>query len=176
METLKQVDQHAQTIAQGLGESSDIPVRLVCKPVLTTPEAILDLCQEANRARQCIGLMTWMHTFSPAKMWIAGLSALSKPFVHLHTQFNSEIPWSTIDMDFMNLNQSAHGGREFGFLCSRMRLPRKIVVGHWQEPASRASWACGLVPPPPGPMPAPPSFQLPTSFSHSSGFASRLSC
>ncbi len=133
VETLKQVDQHSQTIAQALAESSEIPVRVVFKPVLTTPEAILAICQEANRTDPCIGLITWMHTFSPAKMWIGGLSALNKPFVHLHTQFNSEIPWATIDMDFMNLNQSAHGGREFGFMCSRMRLPRKVVVGSWQE-------------------------------------------
>jgi L-arabinose isomerase len=132
-ETLKQVDEHSQKIVRGLSESSEIPMRIVWKPVLTTPEAIHEICQEANRATNCIGLVTWMHTFSPSKMWIAGLSALNKPFVHLHTQFNNEIPWSTIDMDFMNLNQSAHGGREFGFICSRMRLARKVVVGHWQE-------------------------------------------
>lgn len=132
-ETLKQVDQHSQAIAHGLGESHEIPVRVVFKPVLTTPEAILEICQEANRAEKCIGLIAWMHTFSPAKMWIGGLGALNKPFMHLHTQYNSEIPWATIDMDFMNLNQSAHGGREFGFICSRMRLSRKVVVGHWQE-------------------------------------------
>ena len=132
-ETLKQVDQHSSTIAKALGESSEIPVQVVFKPVLITPESILKICQEANRTDKCIGLVTWMHTFSPAKMWIGGLSELNKPFVHLHTQFNSEIPWSTIDMDFMNLNQSAHGGREFGFICSRMRIGRKVVVGHWQE-------------------------------------------
>jgi L-arabinose isomerase len=132
-ETLKQVDQHSQAIAKALGESSEIPVRVVFKPVLTTPEAILKICQEANSADKCIGLVTWMHTFSPAKMWIGGLSVLNKPFAHLHTQYNSEIPWATIDMDFMNLNQSAHGGREFGFMCSRMRLGRKVIVGHWQE-------------------------------------------
>jgi len=132
-ETLKQVDEHAQNIARGLAESSEIPIRVICKPVLTTPETILDLCQEANRQPNCVGLICWMHTFSPSKMWIAGLKALNKPFVHLHTQYNCEIPWSTIDMDFMNLNQSAHGGREFGFICSRMRLARKVVVGHWQD-------------------------------------------
>ncbi|QEG36680.1 L-arabinose isomerase [Bythopirellula goksoeyrii] len=132
-ETLREVDAHAQLVAQGLAESADVPVRIMHKPVLKTPEEILALCQAANSAPECIGLVTWMHTFSPAKMWIAGLNVLSKPFLHLHTQFNSEIPWSTIDMDFMNTNQSAHGGREFGFICSRMRLPRKVVVGHWQE-------------------------------------------
>ena len=132
-ETLREVHGHAQQVAQGLSESSDVPVHVVCKPVLTTAEAILDVCQEANRESKCIGIVAWMHTFSPAKMWIAGLNALGKPLLHLHTQFNREIPWSTIDMDFMNANQSAHGGREFGFICSRMRLPRKVVVGHWQE-------------------------------------------
>ncbi len=132
-ETLKQVDAHSKQIADALDKSSKIPVKVVFKPVLTTPEAIYKLCVEANTTSNCIGLMTWMHTFSPAKMWIAGLSALQKPFVHLHTQFNRDIPWSEIDMDFMNLNQSAHGGREFGFIGSRLRINRKVVVGHWQE-------------------------------------------
>jgi L-arabinose isomerase len=109
-------------------------VKVVFKPVLTTPDAIYQLCMEANTAKNCIGLITWMHTFSPAKMWIAGLKALQKPFVHLHTQFNRDIPWSEIDMDFMNLNQSAHGCREFGFIGTRMRRGRKVVVGHWQDP------------------------------------------
>ncbi len=131
--TLIEVDEHAKIIAHGLAESAEVPVRVVAKPVLTTPEAILDVCHAANNAPNCIGLVTWMHTFSPAKMWIAGLQALNKPFVHLHTQFNREIPWANIDMDFMNTNQSAHGGREFGFICSRMRRTRKVVVGHWQE-------------------------------------------
>lgn len=132
-ETLREVYGHAQQVAQGLAASDEVPVQVVCQPVLTTPEAILEVCHAANREPNCIGLVTWMHTFSPAKMWIAGLNVLCKPFVHLHTQFNREIPWSTIDMDFMNTNQSAHGGREFGFICSRMRLARKVVVGHWQE-------------------------------------------
>lgn len=132
-ETLKQVAEHSRQIAQGFSESSQIPVRVIFKPVVTTPEAITTLCLEANREAECIGLITWMHTFSPAKMWIAGLNALQKPFVHLHTQFNRELPWSDIDMDFMNLNQSAHGDREFGFIGSRMRLNRKVIVGHWQE-------------------------------------------
>jgi L-arabinose isomerase len=130
-ETLKQVDKHSKEIASALDQSSAIPVKIVFKPVLTSPEAIHTLCQQANSTPKCIGLITWMHTFSPAKMWIAGLKSLSKPFVHLHTQFNRDIPWDSIDMDFMNLNQSAHGGREFGFIGSRLRIERKVVVGHW---------------------------------------------
>ncbi len=129
---LVQVADHAQQIARALNDSPQIPVDVVFKPVVTTPEAIYDVCLEANRAPDCIGLITWMHTFSPAKMWLNGLAALQKPFLHLHTQFNRDIPWSTIDMDFMNLNQSAHGDREFGFIASRMRMNRKVVVGHWQ--------------------------------------------
>jgi L-arabinose isomerase len=132
-ETLEQVAQHSQEIARALDASPEIPVRVVFKPVLTTPDAIRDLCQEANVARSCIGLVTWMHTFSPAKMWIAGLSALNKPLLHLHTQFNREIPWAEIDMDFMNLNQSAHGDREYGFIGARLRMNRKVVVGYWQD-------------------------------------------
>jgi L-arabinose isomerase len=131
-ETLKQVAENSKAIAASFAEK--LPVQVVFKPVLTTPEAIHTLCLEANSAPNCIGLIAWMHTFSPAKMWIAGLSSLKKPFVHLHTQFNAEIPWSDIDMDFMNLNQSAHGDREFGFIGSRLRLNRKVVVGHWQDP------------------------------------------
>ncbi len=133
-ETLKQVDQNSRDIAAALDQSKALAVRIVFKPVLTTPEAILALCREANNAENCIGLITWMHTFSPAKMWIGGLKTLSKPFMHLHTQFNRDIPWDSIDMDFMNLNQSAHGGREFGFIGSRLRLDRKVVVGHWSDP------------------------------------------
>jgi len=133
-ETLKQVDKDSREIAAALDKSSHIPVNVVFKPVLTSPEGIYNLCLEANSAKNCIGLVTWMHTFSPAKMWIAGLKILSKPFVHLHTQFNRDIPWGTIDMDFMNLNQSAHGGREFGFIGSRLRIDRKVVVGHWTDP------------------------------------------
>lgn len=133
-DTLKQVDKNSREIADALNESSAIPVRIVFKSVLTTPDAILSLCQEANNEKQCVGLITWMHTFSPAKMWIGGLKALSKPFMHLHTQFNRDIPWDKIDMDFMNLNQSAHGGREFGFMGSRLRIDRKVVVGHWSDP------------------------------------------
>jgi len=143
-ETLEKVAEHSQQIAQGLGQSGKIPVSVVFKPILTTPDEIYELCMEANVTKNCIGLITWMHTFSPAKMWIAGLNALQKPFVHLHTQYNQEIPWSSIDMDFMNLNQSAHGDREFGFIGSRMRLNRKVVVGFWQDEdvlAKLGTWA-----------------------------------
>jgi L-arabinose isomerase len=141
--TLKKVTQHSQEMALQMTQSGKLPVKVVFKPVVTTPDAITELCREANNAQNCIGLITWMHTFSPAKMWIAGLRALQKPFVHLHTQFNRDLPWSSIDMDFMNLNQSAHGDREFGFICSRMRLKRKIVVGFWQDDdvlSSLATW------------------------------------
>jgi L-arabinose isomerase len=131
--TLETVAEHSREIAAFLDASAHIPVKVVFKPVLTTPEAIRDLCLEANSTKNCVGLITWMHTFSPAKMWIAGLSLLKKPFLHLHTQYSREIPWSTIDMDFMNLNQSAHGDREFGFIGSRLRLDRKVVVGHWGD-------------------------------------------
>jgi L-arabinose isomerase len=133
-ETLKQVETHAQTIAQAINQSPSIPVQVVFKPIVTTPDAIYQVCQEANVHPNCIGIVAWMHTFSPAKMWIRGLQILQKPLCHLHTQFNRDIPWSTIDMDFMNLNQSAHGDREFGFMTSRLRLNRKVVVGHWQDP------------------------------------------
>ncbi|MCB0744903.1 MAG: L-arabinose isomerase, partial [Ignavibacteriae bacterium] len=132
-ETLKKVAEHSQKIAKELDASPIIPVRVVFKPVLITPESITNLCLEANNTADCIGLVTWMHTFSPAKMWINGLKVLSKPFLHLHTQFNQDIPYAEIDMDFMNLNQSAHGGREFGFICSRMGIERKVVVGHWKD-------------------------------------------
>jgi len=132
-ETLKQVAEHSLKIADALSSSEHIPVRVVYKPVLTTPDAILKLCLEANAESTCAGLMAWMHTFSPAKMWISGLNALQKPLLHLHTQYNRDIPWSRIDMDFMNLNQSAHGGREFGYICTRMGKQRKVVVGHWQD-------------------------------------------
>lgn len=132
-ETLKQVAEDSKQIVDALDNSPAIPCTVVFKPVLKTPDEITQLCIDANTSSNCIGLITWMHTFSPAKMWISGLSLLQKPFVHLHTQFNRDIPWDQIDMDFMNLNQSAHGGREFGFICSRLRKSRKVVVGHWQE-------------------------------------------
>lgn len=132
-EALQQVAIDSQRIVEGLNGRDKVSLKIVFKPVLTTPDAIYQLCEEANAAAKCVGLIAWMHTFSPAKMWIGGLQALQKPFLQLHTQFNRDIPWSTIDMDFMNLNQTAHGGREFGFIGSRMRLPRKVVVGHWQD-------------------------------------------
>ena len=132
-EALAQVAQNAQVIVDSLNKSNKLPVNVVFKPIVTRPEEVTNVCLAANNKTNCIGLICWMHTFSPAKMWIAGLSALQKPFVQLHTQFGAEIPWSTIDMDFMNLNQTAHGGREFGFIGSRIRLARKVVVGHWQD-------------------------------------------
>ena len=125
--------EHSAAIAAALDAAPGIPVKVVVKPVLTGADEIRRLCQEANASDACIGLVTWMHTFSPAKMWIAGLGGLQKPFLHLHTQFNDEIPWATIDMDFMNLNQAAHGDREFGFLAARLRLERTVVVGHWAD-------------------------------------------
>lgn len=133
-ETLNQVAAHSQEIVKGLDGAEQIPVRIVFKPTVKTTEEIFQVCQDANVAENCIGVITWMHTFSPAKMWIRGLSILKKPLMHLHTQFNRDIPWNSIDMDFMNLNQSAHGDREFGFMVSRMRKDRKVVVGHWQDP------------------------------------------
>jgi len=132
-ETLKLVAEHSQQIADGLNKAGQIPVRVVYKPVVKTTDEIYETLQAANTAPNCIGIITWMHTFSPAKMWIRGLNALQKPLLHLHTQFNRDIPWNSIDMDFMNLNQSAHGDREFGFMVSRMRRNRKVVVGHWQD-------------------------------------------
>jgi L-arabinose isomerase len=147
-ETLAQVADHSQKIAASLSAESTIPFKVVFKPVLTTPDEIRALCREANNSPNCIGLILWMHTFSPAKMWIAGLTSLSKPFLHLHTQFNKQLPWSTIDMDFMNLNQAAHGDREFGFITARLKLPRKVVVGFWQSPdtiAEIAAWSRAAV-------------------------------
>ena len=133
--TLRQVEAHAREVAAGLDAQPEIPVRVVHKEVATSAGSIRRVALEANAADTCIGVIAWMHTFSPAKMWIAGLAALQKPLLHLHTQFNRELPWSEIDMDFMNLNQSAHGDREFGFMATRMGLRRKTVVGHWSDPA-----------------------------------------
>ena len=132
-ETLQTVADNSRTIAEALDRSPRIPCRVVFKPVVKTPEEVLGLLGEANSAPACVGLIFWMHTFSPAKMWIAGLGALRKPYAHLHTQFNRDLPWGTIDMDFMNLNQAAHGDREFGHICTRLRQNRKVVVGHWQD-------------------------------------------
>jgi L-arabinose isomerase len=132
-ETLKKVAEHSQKIAAYLNKAKQISVKVIFKPTVKSTEEIFAVCQEANTSKNCIGIIAWMHTFSPAKMWIGGLKILQKPLLHLHTQFNRDIPWNSIDMDFMNLNQSAHGDREFGFMMSRMRLKRKVVVGYWQD-------------------------------------------
>jgi L-arabinose isomerase len=132
-ETLETVAEHSKAIATALDAAASIPVRVVFKSVLTGPDGIRRLALEANASDACVGIVAWMHTFSPAKMWIAGLNVLRKPLLHLHTQFNREIPWGDIDMDFMNLNQAAHGDREFGFIAARMRLERKVVVGPWDD-------------------------------------------
>lgn len=131
--TLEQVAEDSTKIVEALNASDRIPLPVVFKPVLKTPDEIRQLCLDANHATQCAGLVLWMHTFSPSKMWIGGLSALRKPFLHLHTQFNRDLPWAEIDMDFMNLNQAAHGDREAGFIHTRLRLNRKVVVGHWSD-------------------------------------------
>ncbi|MBD0693752.1 L-arabinose isomerase [Streptomyces sp. CBMA123] len=143
-ETLRQVAEQSQRIAETLNRDRTLPVEVVWKPVLTDASAIRRICLEANSADECIGLIAWMHTFSPAKMWIAGLDALQKPLLHLHTQANVELPWQSIDMDFMNLNQAAHGDREFGYIQSRLGLARKTVAGHVADPtvaARIAAWA-----------------------------------
>ncbi len=147
---LRAVAAHVTEIARALDESDPIPVRIVPRPIVTDADAIRAVCLEANAAPQCIGLIAWMHTFSPARMWIPGLIALQKPLLHLHTQHNRELPWAEIDMDFMNLNQSAHGDREFGYLETRLRRSRTTVVGHWGDPdvvARIGAWsraACGV--------------------------------
>lgn len=132
-EILNQVASNAEQVVKGLNNSNAIPLEIVFKPILKTPDEITEVCSNASIDVDCIGVITWMHTFSPGKMWINGLKKLQVPLLHLHTQFNSEIPWSSIDMDFMNLNQSAHGDREFGHIMSRLRIKRKVVVGHWQK-------------------------------------------
>jgi len=129
-ETLDQVAEQSRKVAERIADDAQVPVRVVWKPVLTSSDAIKRLFLEANSADNCVGVIAWMHTFSPAKMWISGLDALQKPLLHLHTQDNVELPWSTIDMDFMNLNQAAHGDREFGYIQTRLSVPRKTVVGH----------------------------------------------
>jgi len=130
---LARVAANSKEVATALDQSTDIPAKVIFKTVGETPEEIRTICLEANNAASCIGLIIWCHTFSPAKMWIGGLTILNKPFVHLHTQFHRDLPWSKIDMDYMNLHQAAHGDREFGFMCTRMRLERKVVVGHWKD-------------------------------------------
>ncbi|HSV15506.1 MAG TPA: L-arabinose isomerase [Tepidisphaeraceae bacterium] len=130
---LKQVAANSQKMVDALNASGRLPLKLVFKPILTTPEQVSQLCTQANGDASCAGLVLWMHTFSPSKMWINGLLSLQKPFLHLHTQYNRDLPWDRIDMDFMNLNQSAHGDREAGFIHTRLRLGRKVVVGHWSD-------------------------------------------
>ncbi|UYU32572.1 L-arabinose isomerase [Siccibacter colletis] len=132
-ETLRQVNDHAGQVVNALNAEANLPCKLVLKPLGTTPDEITAICREANHDEKCAGLVVWLHTFSPAKMWINGLSILNKPLLQFHTQFNAQIPWGSIDMDFMNLNQTAHGGREFGFIGARMRLQHSVVTGHWQD-------------------------------------------
>jgi L-arabinose isomerase len=143
-EALQTVAEHSREIVEGLSASKTIPVNIVPKPVLTTPEAIAEVCDSANASPNCAGVIAWMHTFSPAKMWLGGLRLLTKPVAHLHTQYNGDLPWKSIDMDFMNLNQSAHGDREFGHIAMRLGLRRKVVVGHWEDQDVQerlAAWA-----------------------------------
>ena len=132
-ETLKQVAEHARIMTDEFNKDTNIPFKIFLKPVAVTPSGIRELFEEAASCASCAGIITWMHTFSPSKMWIQGLSINRKPLLHLHTQFNRDIPWASIDMDFMNLNQSAHGDREHGYIHARMRLPRKIIAGFWQD-------------------------------------------
>ena len=134
-DVLRQVESQSRQICDALDAAAEIPARVVYKPVLTDAVAIRRLLLEANTSDACIGVIAWMHTFSPAKMWISGLDALSKPLLHLHTQANVELPWATIDMDFMNLNQAAHGDREFGYVQTRLGVPRKTVTGHVSDPS-----------------------------------------
>lgn len=131
------VDSHSKQMVDGLNNSGNLPVKVVYKGTANSSREVTELMKAANNSEKCVGVITWMHTFSPAKMWIHGLQQLSKPLLHFHTQFNAEIPWNEIDMDFMNLNQSAHGDREFGHICARMRLRRKVVVGHWTDPEAQ---------------------------------------
>jgi len=148
---LRRVAEHAQTMVKEINASGDLPFPLVFKPVLISAAHIHQTFVDAAADPDCAGVITWMHTFSPAKSWIAGLKANTKPLMHLHTQFNEEIPYDEIDMDFMNENQSAHGGREYGHMVTRMGLARKVVAGHWQNAQVRrrvASWmrtAVGIV-------------------------------
>ncbi len=132
-EALRQVAKNSAALVGSINNSGRIPVKLTAKPTVTTPDDVRRVCTEASGDPRCVGLILWMHTFSPAKMWIGGLRALRKPVLHFHTQFNRDLPWDSIDMDFMNLNQAAHGDREAGFMHARMRLPRKVVVGHWTD-------------------------------------------
>ena len=137
------VDAHSNEMVAGLNASGKLPVKVVYKGTVNSSKEVTEAFKAANNDEKCIGVITWMHTFSPAKMWIHGLQELKKPLLHFHTQFNKEIPWDTMDMDFMNLNQSAHGDREFGHIVTRMRKNRKVVVGHWQDEKAQgqiATW------------------------------------
>ncbi len=127
------VDAHSKEMVEGLNHSGNLPVKVVYKGTANSSREVEDIMKAANNDPRCAGIITWMHTFSPAKMWIHGLKILSKPLLHFHTQYNAEIPWKTMDMDFMNLNQSAHGDREFGHICARMRVRRKVVTGYWKD-------------------------------------------
>ncbi len=138
-ETLEQVATDSRRVAEGLSASAAVPVSVVWQPVLTGPQEIYRTIRAAEADDRCVGIIAWMHTFSPAKMWIKGLQTLRKPLCHLHTQFHRDIPYGQIDMDYMNLHQSAHGGREFGHICTRLGIARRVVVGHWaQEQVQRA--------------------------------------
>lgn len=142
-DTLKEVDDHAKIITDGLNSDPVIPCTVEVLPCVTTSKAIEDAVVKANNDPACAGIITWMHTFSPSKMWISGISKMMKPYLHLNTQFNRDIPWKTIDMDFMNLNQSAHGDREHGYIGTRMGAKRKVIAGHWENEDFRkeiASW------------------------------------
>lgn len=136
-EVLKTVDRHSQIMAKSFSEDPNVPCTVVFKPVVRNSEEIYRVITEANNDENCTGIITWMHTFSPSKMWIRGLSVLHKPLLHINTQFNRDIPWDSIDMDFMNLNQSAHGDREHGFILARMRLPQKVISGYWEDETLR---------------------------------------
>jgi L-arabinose isomerase len=137
-ETLAQVEQQSRAVVDQLNDADDLPVPVEWKPVLTDSTAIHEIIMAANADLDCIGLIAWMHTFSPAKMWITGLDALKSPFLHLHTQANVSLPWAEIDMDFMNLNQAAHGDREFGYIQTRLGVPRTTVAGHVSNPTVQA--------------------------------------
>ena len=138
------VDAHSNEMVKGLNDSGRLPVKVVYKGTVNSSREVTAAFKAANNDDRCVGVITWMHTFSPAKMWIHGLQELRKPLLHFHTQFNKEIPWDTMDMDFMNLNQSAHGDREFGHIVTRMRKNRKVVVGHWQDEKAQAQIAAWM--------------------------------
>ena len=138
------VDGHSKEMVEGLNASGNIPVKIVYKGTANSSKEVEQIMLAANNDEKCVGIITWMHTFSPAKMWIKGLQQLQKPLLHFHTQYNAEIPWNEIDMDFMNLNQSAHGDIEYGHICTRMRIARKVVCGYWKDEKAQkqiAVWA-----------------------------------